>query len=176
MTPQDTAKAGAGIEGLGIVPAVIGGLMSGKAKQEQLQYQAGVAHLNAQIAKQNEDYARAVGEVEAQQSGLKTKAEIASTRAIQGASGLDVNTGSASRVQQSEREIGWEDQSVIRANAAHRAYGYQVEEAQDTAQEKMYLQGAKTAKTAGLIEAATSLIGGASNVASKWSKAAMVGA
>lgn len=149
---------------------VLSSLGEAKSKANMYLYQAGLAKINADIAKQNAEYERNVGEVEAQHSGLQTKAAIGQTRAIQGASGVDVNSGSAARVQSSEREIGWNNQQVIRANAARRAYGYEVEAMSDTAQAQMATAAAKDAKRAGVIGAIGTIIGGAASVSDKWAQ------
>ena len=146
----------------------MGSAYQGQAQANMYTYQAGVAQLNTTIEKQNADYARASGEVEAQQSGMKTRFQVGSERAAQGGSGLDVNTGSPLAVRESTQEVGAEDTAIVRSNAARRAYGYEVEAAQSTAQAGLDLMSATTAKTAGNIGAVSSLLGGAGSVASKW--------
>lgn len=143
-------------------------IMSGNAKAAQANYQAGVAQVNATIAKQNADYATQAGEVEAQQGGMKTRAQVGQTIATQGAGGLALGSGSQASVVQSEREVGAEDVSIIRSNAAKRAYGYQVEAMQDTSQAELFKMTATDAKTAGIIGAFSSILGTAGSVSSKW--------
>ncbi len=147
----------------------------GQAGYNQAMYQAGVAQMNAQIAKQNADYARGVGEVEAQQRGFKTRAQIGSTRAIQGASGLDVNRGSAVRVRESIADVGAHDVEIVRNNAARKAYGHEVEAANATAQGRLYEASAINAKTSAKYKAYSSLISGATGAAGKFSSASQSG-
>src|SRR5215471_3330383 len=109
----------------GVVGAV-GGVMGGQAQSNMYNYQAGIANLNATIAKQNAAYETALGEQQAQAQGMKTRATISQTRANQGAGGLDVNSGSNLQVRQSEAELGSYDMALIRNNAARRAYGQEV--------------------------------------------------
>jgi hypothetical protein len=111
-------------------------------------YQAGVAKMNQQIALQQADYARSVGEVEAEESGMKTRAEVGMTKATQAASGLNVNTGSAVDVRSSMVELGAFDQNTIRANAAKVAWGYDIEATQDEAQSSLYTMTAATQRMA----------------------------
>jgi hypothetical protein len=101
-------------------------------------YQAAIAKVNKEIARQNAAYARDVGEVEAQISGMKTKAEVGEMAAAQGASGLDVNKGSAVKVRESMIELGYYNQALIRSSAAKKAYGYDVEVVQHEAQADVY--------------------------------------
>lgn len=169
------AAVGAGASAGGGILGAIGSIMGGKSKSSMYQYQAGIADINARIAKQNADYQRSVGEVEAQQSGLKTRAEIGATKATQGARGVDVATGSNLQVRESEGDIGRENQAIIRSNAAHRAYGSEVEALQDTAQGQMARFAGKTSETAGYIGAASSILGAASSVSSKWMQGNSVG-
>src|SRR5882762_4756549 len=121
----------------GSIFGAFGAEEGGAAAAKADQYKAAIAQMNAKIAKQNADYTRSVGEVQAQQSGMKTRAQVGQTVATQGASGFDVNKGSNVAVRQSETEIGQYEQTVIRSNAAKKAYGYEVEAANDTAQSQL---------------------------------------
>jgi hypothetical protein len=114
-----------------------------QAQQSQYQaninkYQAGVARVNEEIAKGNARYALDVGEVEAQQSGMKTAAELGEMIAAQGASGIAVHSGSSTAVRESMLDIGEYSQKIIRASAAKKAYGYEVEAMQYGAQADVY--------------------------------------
>lgn len=169
------AGIGMGATALGGLTSAIGSIMGGISGSNMYNYQAGIAKINSQIAKQNADYARAVGEQQAETSGMKTRAQIGSTKAIQGAHGFDVNSGSAALVRGSEAEIGQFDQSVIRSNAAKRAYGYEVEALQDTAQGKIYGMAAQGSMTQGILGATGSILGTAGSVAGKWLDASRLG-
>lgn len=151
-------------------------------KAATYQYQAGVAQQNAQLAKQNANYALYSGEVQAQEMGLKVRAQIGSTKATQGAGGLDVNTGSNAAVRASEKEIGDQNVAIIRSNAAKVAYGYEVQAFQDDQQAAWDMTGsqfetkaAAYAKKAGDISAVSSIIGGVTGAASKFSSAKSAG-
>src|ERR1700756_3982066 len=122
-----------GLAGVGLATSAAGGITSamgsvfqGNAQASMYGYQAGVARMNAQLATQDANYAREVGEIEAQEKGTETAARVGETKAIQGASNIDVNTGSSALVRQSEIGIGQFEESVIRSNAAKRAFGYDV--------------------------------------------------
>jgi hypothetical protein len=131
--------------------------------------------MNAQIAEQNAQYATAVGESKAQISGMKTRAQIGETKAIQGGSGLAVNTGTAVNVRASEADIGAENEMTIRSNAAREAYAYRTQEAGDIAQSRLDVAAADQAKKAGGISAISSILGAASSVSSKWAQFKMQG-
>jgi len=166
-------------------------------------YQAGVAKINRDIALQQADYALAVGDVEAQKKGMEWRSAIASAKAYQASSGLNVNTGSAVDVRASMVELGTYDQTVIRSNAAKVAWGYDIEATQNEAQSALYTmqagiermqataatEGAKitrqglgiqkqalgVAQEAGTIGVMSSLVGAAGSVASKWTQGTSVG-
>jgi len=131
--------------------------------------------VNKQIAQQNSEYARAAGESEAQAEGMKARAGIGETKAQQGAGGLDVNSGSNAQVRQSEEELGEYNQSVIRSNAAKKAYGYEVDAQNFQSQAALDQMASSTSKTSGFIGAVTSILGGAASVSGKWSQAKTAG-
>jgi hypothetical protein len=166
-------------------------------------YQAGVAKVNQQIADQNASYARTVGEVSAEQAGMKARADLSSMRAHQASSGIDIESGSSQHVRESMVEVAQYNEAMIRANAAKTAYGYEVEAMQDKSQSDLYTytagvdrtQAANTMAAAGLAEEAiplqqqaytlagkagdissmASLVGAAGSVATKWSSASKLG-
>lgn len=160
--------AAIGLAGAGTGLEMYGKAQEAGAKIGMYQYQASVAKINQQIAKQNADYERYSGEVKAQQRGMQTRSQIGSARAKQGASGLDVNKGSAVSVRAGIADIGAQDVGIIRSNAARRAYAYEVEAANLESQASMYEQSAKNTKKAAKIDQWKSLISGASNISGKF--------
>lgn len=162
------SAAGAGVSAKGASDA-------GKAGAAQYNYQSAVALKNKEVALQNADFARARGEVEAQQSGMKSRYQLGKIRAGQGASGLDVNRGSAVEVRASQADIAGQDQDLIRNDAARKAYGYEVEARNQTAQSALYGSAATQSKRAGNIGVASSILGGVSSVAGKWTQASSTG-
>lgn len=168
-----TIGAVAGVAGAGV--SAYGAYSAGQAKSSQAQFQSGIALRNQKIAMQNADYTRQVGEVDAQASGLRTAQVIGQQKAGQGASGLDVNFGSAVQVRDSQAEVGWHDQQVIRSNAARKAYAYDQEAVTQGMQAEMYSKAGADASSAGVIGAATSILGGVTSVSSKWMQASTLG-
>ena len=164
------AAIGIGSAIAGSMVSAYGNYQAGQASSAEATYKAGVASMNQQIAQQNANYARYAGEVQAQQEGMKVGAQISETKAEQGASNLDVSSGSAAAVRESEWKIGQQDLGTIRSNAAKRAYGYEIEGVQYGAEATLDTFAAKQAKTAGTIAAIGSLLGGASSVSSKWTE------
>lgn len=165
------AIVGAGASFAGSMTQASGAKYQAAAQANEYMYRAGVARINQQIAKQNADYERYVGEVNATNLGLKTQATIGQQRAAQGASGFDVNTGSNVRVQDSTRMLGKTDIATARANAARRAYGYELTAWEKGVEADYGPVAAANAKKAGNISASASILGGVGSVASKWLQA-----
>jgi len=132
--------------------------VAGNLAQGQSTYESGM--YQSQVAKQNRDIAAAEGEYQMEQTQLKTAARVGEITAAQGASGLDVNKGSAPQVRQAAQEVGALDALTIRNDAARKAYGFQL---QSTALEK----SAKDARNASYFNALGTLVGGAGNIATK---------
>lgn len=165
-----TAVGGIGV-GASIAGSIIGAqgaLQQGQAQSQMYQYQAGVAQLNSQIALQNADYARMQGETQAQTIGIKGAQVGGQIRANQGASGLDVNSGSNADVQASQHKATEIDMNQARSNAAKTAYDFDVQSTQDVAQAGLYGMASTNAITAGNISAEASIVSGVSSVSSKW--------
>lgn len=155
--------------------SALGNLMSGSANASMANYKAGVAQLNQKIQKQNADYARYTGEVEAQQVGLKGRYGIGAAKVAQGASNIDVNSGSSVKVRDSMQDIVSHDEGTVRAGAARQAYGYDIQGMQYGTQSSIDKLAAAQAKKAGIMNAFGSIVGGASSVSSKWLQAGSVG-
>lgn len=168
MAPLPLAGIGLASTAIGAGVSAVGSSYAGQAKSDMYNYQAGVADLNKKIASQNADYSREVGEVKAQDSGLRTEFQVGKMKAAQGGSGLDVNSGSALATRQSQTLIGQHDQGTIRSNAARQAYGFDIEAIKYGAEGDMLRTAGKNAIEAGNLGAVSSILGGASSVASKW--------
>lgn len=160
---------------LGLGTSLAGGLLSafgaeksGQSQQQIYNYQSQVAKINADIARQNATWALNQGDAQALNQGLKAGQQFGQIRASQGASGLDVNSGSAVDVQRSQRTLTSMDLTQIKTNASKTAYDYLVKANAEENQASLYTAAGKNAKTAGDIGAFSSLLGTASSVSSKW--------
>ena len=156
--------------GTAVGSAVKGGgeLYKGFADAASYKYQSGVAAVNQKIALQNAEFSRAVGESQAERSGIKTAQEVGQTKATQGASGFRAGEGSGGKVIESEQMIGEAEQNTLRSNASRAAYGHEVEAINFGAQSKLYSMASTTSKVSGSINAASSFLGGASSTSDKW--------
>lgn len=163
------------IGGVGLAASLAGSIMQGlgadkqsKAQQQMYQYRAHVARLNAQINRQNAEWARDRGEKEGLQYGLKAGHQAGAIKVAQAASGFDINTGTAKDVQTSQRKIVGMDLAMIRENAARIAFDYENKAKMDEEQARMDIMAGDNAREAGKFSLLGSIIGGVSNVSSKW--------
>lgn len=154
--------------GLGSIVQGIGAGYQANANAAAYTYKAGVAMLNKQINDQNAQFAQESGDIRSMEEGLKAGQEIGQTKAVQAASGLDVNSGTNLAIRQSQTASAKFDQSVIEWDAEKTAYGYKSRAATDVAEANLDLMGASSAKKAGTFAELGSFLGGAGNVASKW--------
>lgn len=169
--PVSLAAIGIGATAGGAGISALGNLFGGQSKSAMYNYQAGVAQTNANLAKQDANYAYATGGVEAQESGMRTRQVVGQEKAGFGAGNIDVSSGSAAKVVSGTIKVGQENQGIITANAAKRAYGFQVASAEDTAQAGAFYEAAHESRIGANIGVVSSIVGGAASVASKWSQA-----
>lgn len=160
---------------VGLGASLAGGLMSafgaassGNAQKQMYDYQSQVATLNASIDKQNAEYASNQGEIQASQYGQKAAQQRGQIIAAQGASGIQVGTGSNAAVVQSQKAITDLDLTQIRSNAAKTAYDFTTKAAADTTQANLDTIAGSNAQKAGYIGAASSILGTVGSVSSKW--------
>jgi hypothetical protein len=174
------AAAGFGAVGLGATLAggilgAVGAQKQGESQQQMYNYKAQVSKINADINRQNAAWARTKGEKEAAQFGMKAAQQRGQIRATQGASNLDVNSGSAKEVQQSQEKIKDIDMSTIRENAAKIAYDYETKAVMDENQAGLDTMSGEYAKEASNIKSIESILGSVSTVSSKWQHGSSIG-
>lgn len=155
-TATIAAIAAVGSAGLGAV----GAIEQGKAASASAGYNAEVAANNAKIATQNASLAGAQGEQQVAKAGAETRAKVGATLTAQGASGIDVGSGSAVDIRESESKLGMLSALNVRSQAAQQAYGYQTQSAAFTGQQGLDVSQQKSAQTAGDITAGADILGG----------------
>lgn len=169
----DPVSMAVGSTVLGLAGSAVGAegqIEAGNAKAAEDRYQAAVAANNATIARQNAAWTSEAGAQKEFAQGMKTRAQIGNMKAVQGATGTDVNSGSNVGLRAGQAELGQLDALTIRSNTAREAYGYQVKAASETAQGELDTMEAQQAQAAGEEGALGSLLTGASSVAGKWGK------
>lgn len=127
-----------------------------------------IAEQNAQIAKQNASIAGQSGAQQAAIQSQKTRALAGSMKANMGAAGIDINTGSAYDVLQSNRELGHLDALTVRSNAAREAYGYKTQEINYLNEGAVRGSEAENAEASGVVNAAGTFLGGLGDATDKY--------
>jgi len=162
------AVAGLVASAAGTGVSMIAQQQSAAATRNASNYQAQVALNQAQIAKQQAQSTAAAGEAATVQQQLKTRAQVGGLLAAQGASGVDVGSGSAVDVRSSAAELGGLDAMTVKSDYARAAYGYQTGATSAEAEAGLARQKADQAGTAGNLAAFGSLLSGASGVAKQY--------
>jgi hypothetical protein len=144
-----------------------GSIQSGAAQGAAANYQAEINNQNAQIASQNATAATQAGNVQAEQQLMRNAETQGKIRAGIGASGLDVNQGSAADVQNAQGIVGNMDVLTIRNQTARQAYGYETQSTGFSNQAQLNQAQAGFDTTAGTIGGVSSVIGGASSIANQ---------
>lgn len=156
-----TAAVGTGIAGYGAYA-------QGDAASKAASYNASIENMNAALSSQNTVIAEQAGQAQTGMQGQKTRATVGSIAASQAASGIEVGSGSALDVRFSARELGELDALTIRSNAAREAYGYRNQAVSHESQGTLSGFEAKNARIAGEVNAAATLLGGASSAGSNY--------
>jgi opacity protein-like surface antigen len=154
-----------GLLGAGI--SAFGAVESGIAQQHSANYQAQVAQNNAITANQNAVYSEHAGQTQATQASLKSAEKQARVKGALAANGIDVNSGSAVDVQESQREVGKLDTETTMANANLQAYGYRTQQAGFESQEKLDKATADNAVPGAILGATGGLLSNASAIGVK---------
>lgn len=160
----------------GAAASAAGALEGGAAQQNAANYQAAVASNNATIAEQNAAYATKAGLQQAATQSQKGAAIGGKIKAAQAASGVDVNSGSAVDVQQSQREVNKLDTDTVLNNAELKAYGYRTDATNFQAQAGLDEMQAEQAPIGAAFTATGDLLSGASSVGTKWATLSNSGA
>lgn len=164
------ADIGLGTSLLGGVTGAVGAYTQGKAAAASAKYNAAVASDNALQAKSNSVLAAQSGEAQAGIQEQKTRANVGSILANQGASNIDVNSGSNVDVRSSASELGELNALTVKSNAAREAYGYQVQGVGFQNQGALDKAEASNDTSAGTINAASTFLGGAGSAAGNYAK------
>lgn len=155
---------------VGAVQGFVGQRNQGKAAANMARYQAAVSSNNAVIAQRNAQLAAQEGNAAVEGKQMENRAKIGALKAQQAASGVDINYGSPVDVRSSAAETGQLNAINIRASAVRKAYGYQQAEQDYLSQAGMHEVEAQNARTAGDMNAATTLLGGLSDAGTGWSQ------
>lgn len=133
-------------------------------------YQAQVNENNAIIADRNAADARKRGAEAEQEHRRRVSALQGKQTAVMAASGVDLGSGSPLNILADTAQMGELDAVTIRNNAEREALGYESQGMNFRAEAQLSRSAAKSARTAGMIGAAGSVVSGFGQVAEKWYK------
>lgn len=147
-----------------------GSIYAGQAASNAANYNAAIQMQNSEQAKRNSEIASQSGMANQNIQQLKTRAQVGSIKANQGASGVGIHSGSSMDVSESAAVLGEMDALTIRSRATREAYGYETQAVDFQNKATLERQEAKNAKTASYINAGSSLLGGAEDAYGKYKK------
>jgi hypothetical protein len=124
----------AGLGAAGTMVGAFGQYEGMQAQSAMAAYQAQVARYNAQLARVSATYDSAAAQNAAVAVGLRTAQERGKYIAGEGASGVDVKTGSVAQVAKGIQTTGMQNAMYVRSEGMQRAYAKQIASWQDTAQ------------------------------------------
>jgi hypothetical protein len=101
---------------------------------------------------------------------METRARVGQTEATQGASGLEVGSGTNEAVVAAERDLGSFDEMTIRAGAERESFGFKTQAMNFEAEASADKAAAKYSKVEGFTNAAASIVSAGSSVSDKWLK------
>lgn len=150
----------------GAVASAVGSFYNASTQKRALQSEARIAEINANIAELGAESALMQGQSEVGRLTLQAGQLKGRQRAAMAANGIDLGTGNAAEIQASTELMKEIDKDTIQANAARSAWGYRTQAMNFRNQAAFSRATAKSISPgAGAI---TSLIGGATAVASSW--------
>lgn len=118
--------------GVSALSAISGAFTQSAAYRAQGDIESTISRINANIANLQSSEALEAGDIAASRAKLKYDQEAGSVLSSQGASGVDVSSGSSALVRNSIRFSGAQDALTIRNNAQRQAFGYKTQALQAT--------------------------------------------
>lgn len=152
----------------GVIGAV-GAIQSANAAKASANYNAQVQENNAKVAERNRIMSLDQSESEATAKNREVRRTLSTIRANYGKSGMDM-AGSALDVLEDSALEGAQDVQMIRYQGDLRAQGYSDEAISQRNGATLSRMNAKSQSSAGIIGAASSLIGGVSRAGSSLAK------
>lgn len=165
-----TAIASMGLTLLGGKQQAKGYEALGESEAKMALYQQAVARNNATIAGYNADYASAAGDFAQGAHAQKVISAAGETRAALADKGVDINSGSAAGVQESQATLAQIDAANIRNQVLKTVWNFKTQKADYEAQSGLLGMQAQYARQAAKFKAKTSLIGSYASFANQLSK------
>lgn len=144
----------------------VGTYYGARAQRAQLGAEADMADINARLSEQQAQQAMSAGQKQVQQSKMQTAQLKSTQRAQMAAGGVVLGEGSAGAIEAGTDVMGQVDANTIEANAIQSAWGYRSQVVQHQNQARSARANARSISPG--LAAATSLIGGAGQVAGSY--------
>jgi 7-cyano-7-deazaguanine synthase in queuosine biosynthesis len=164
------ALIGAGVGLAGSLISATGQSNALQAQSANAAYQAQVASNNAVIAGRNANMDLQAGVTAETNQGLKTRSQVGTALAGEGASGVNVNSGSFVKARAGISEIGAMGGLTIRSNTAKQLYADETQQTNYTAESGLLTQESGQASSAAPLAFTGSLLSGASSVGGSYFK------
>lgn len=162
------------LQGAGMVSGAITAYGSSKAQRSSLQFQAEMGEINARMSELSAKQALLAGERDEQKVRMATGQVKAGQRVALAANGIDMTSPTAQAQLATTDVLGEIDAITVQENAIRSAWGYRTQ-AVNARTEAAVARGAADGINPGAA-AATSLLGGAGQVAGSWYQMNRVGA
>lgn len=146
---------------MALVLGIVGGAISAIGAIQSANSQAAAAEYNKDVAKRNRTMALGETRLAIEDKQLENRRQMGSIRAAYGSSGLQLDGSPLDVLEDTAVEQAY-DVSKIKYQGRVKAAGY-------AEQAALFKAEAKSAKTAGMIGAASAIIGGVSTGFNNWS-------
>lgn len=159
------------VTGLMVAGTVIAGastLYTADANAKASTYNSQVMEMNAVLAERRARDAEERGVKAEQAKRMEVAALMGRQRASMAANGVDIGFGSAFDVLVDTQYLGDLDALTIKRNAAREAYDFRTDAASGRADAGLARANASNAMTGGYLEAASTVLGGASSSYSQY--------
>lgn len=156
------------LTGIGAAVSGYSAIMAGKAQAQQAEYQKKVAEQNAELARKKGTQAAQRGAIEAWSVAEKGRQFAGRQAAAQSGQGTNMGKGSPFAQRVDTAGMTAKDAATARYNGTMEQWGYDAQASQYGSEAVGYGMAAKQAKTAGALGAFSSVLGGASSLASQW--------
>ena len=152
---------------VGTTIQAIGTLASAGAQYQSAQYGKAMAEQNAKLAEQQGLASLRQGALEQERIARRARQVQGQQRALYGASGVDISSGSPLEIQASTEYMAAQDKALVRYNAELKKWGFDVESANYKAQAQQYGNMGKSAIVGGLLGAGSTILNGSGVLGSK---------
>lgn len=155
-----------GMQAGGVLTSAMGSHSGASSQKSALKGQARLADINARIAELGAHSALEQGKQQVAQVTHRAGQLKGSQRATMAANGIDLGAGNAAEVQASTDMMKEIDSNTVRHNALRNAWGHRTQSMNYTNEANMARANASGISPGG--SAFSSLLGGATQVASSW--------